>query len=256
MALRDSQFGRFGTQAKQLLGITPDQEISPSTADNECARLLGVESPALSFGRNWAEWLTKRGYLPETDPTRIHWREVVFRELIETRSAEIELLTSNHLRCQPICAHEFIPSTDHKPLYGWFTRANFVALGPDGTLLSNVEFDRNGRATPTEWKPKSLGSVPMLWILDERGEILVGPEAFGHVKHPSIACGQPVWAAGEIGFLNGKVRVASLRTGHYLGPELVGYKRLLSPFVKRVFTAYDKTFLNGNGLIDFDMRDW
>jgi hypothetical protein len=188
----------------------------------------------------------------------MQWRDMGFPELRASGSAEIELLT-NRFRCQPVCAHEFIPSTDHRPLYGWFMLPNFVALGPDGTLLDNVEVDRNGRAIPTEWRPKPpqpFGLAKMLWILDERGEILVGPEAFGHIKHPSIACGQPVWAAGEIGFQNGKVRVANLKTGHYLGPRPVGYIELLSSFVKRVFTAYDKIFLNEQGLIDFDIREY
>jgi hypothetical protein len=85
---------------------------------------------------------------------------------------------------------------------------------------------------------------------------LVGPEAFGHVKHPSLACGQDIWAAGEIGFEMGKLRVVNLKTGHYLGRTPTGNKAILSVFVKVVFLAYNTLFLNGQGLLRFDTRPY
>jgi hypothetical protein len=94
----------------------------------------------------------------------------------------------------------------------------------------------------------------MIWILDSGREILVGPEAFRQIKHPSLACGQQVWGAGEIGFVEGKVRVVNLKTGHYLGRAAVGYKDVLMPFLNQVFTEYNHNFLMGKGLFHFDIR--
>jgi hypothetical protein len=187
----------------------------------------------------------------------VEWKTTVFPRLLAERDPQIRLLNSRHLNCVPICCHEFIPSTEHRPLYGWFHLPSALALALNGTTpIDNVEFDRIG-AKPTEWRttpPQQFGAVPLLWILDSTGELLVGPEAFRHVKHPSLACGQDIWAAGEIGFEMGKVRVVNLKTGHYLGQTPTGNKAILSAFVKAVFLAYNTVFLNDQGLLRFDTR--
>jgi hypothetical protein len=260
MALRDSQFGRFGAEARDLLGIPRPSDIPPSVVDFQSARLLGNESPASGCGLTSGDRLAQRGYLPHEDQRCLRWRTTTFPHLLQNKNAEIEMLASNHQRCEPVCAHEFVPSTDHKPLYGWFDLDRLTAFCPDRvTEINNVEPDKSGAAAPGDWRPspaQPFGVSRMLWVLDEGGEIIVGPEAFGHTKHPSLACGQRVWAAGEIGFENGKVRVANLKTGHYLGRRPVGYKGILRDFVNQVFNEYNNVFLNGRGLYNFDTREY
>ena len=61
-------------------------------------------------------------------------------------------------------------------------------------------------------------SVQPLWnyVLTRRGEILVAAEDFGWIKHTSIAGGQNVWAAGQVGVENGQLRLVDLQSGHYV----------------------------------------
>ena len=61
-------------------------------------------------------------------------------------------------------------------------------------------------------------SVQPLWnyVLTLRGEILVASEDFGWIKHTSIAGGQQVWAAGQVGTENGQLRLVDLQSGHYV----------------------------------------
>jgi hypothetical protein len=150
MSFRDSQFGRFGSQVKGLLGIAAESQIAPSVADAQCALLLGTQSPSRGCGIDSAGWLARRGYLPETDPRCIQWKTTVFPQLLANRDPQIQLLRSSHQNCAPICSHEFIPSTEHRPLYGWFGFPSALALALDGiTPINNVEFDRIG-AKPIE----------------------------------------------------------------------------------------------------------
>lgn len=89
----------------------------------------------------------------------------------------------------------------------------------------------------------------IIWVLDQAGEILVAPEQLKLVKHSSLAAGCKVWAAGEMGFEQGKLRVVNFLSGHYLSSaRIVGYKPVLKSFVELVFRRYDEVFLNGHGL--------
>jgi hypothetical protein len=93
-------------------------------------------------------------------------------------------------------------------------------------------------------------SVQPLWnyVLTRRGEILVGAEDFGWIKHTSIAGGQSVWAAGQVGIENGQLRMVDLQSGHYV---LAGAAQItpgstlaveLIRFTQRVFQGYFNSF--------------
>src|SRR5207249_1504075 len=133
MAFRDSQLGRFGPQAKNLLAEDAPGQFAPSVADNFCASLLGRDSPALGSDFCRAEWLAQRGYLDATDTRCTEWSSSIFPKLIESKDRTIELMQPNRRQgCEAICAHEFIASTLHKPLYGWFDLQLTVATDLDG----------------------------------------------------------------------------------------------------------------------------
>jgi hypothetical protein len=253
MPFRRSQFGRFGPQAMTLLQLDP-AGIAASATDAASARLLGTETPAAHSNLTTFYWLAERGFLPNDDQRCHEWNNR-FAELLRA-NPEIRPLKSNHMRCEPVCAHDFIPSTQHRPLYGWFNLDSLVAFGSAGVPLDSVSHDGRGVLSPTEWQSPT-GPVMLLWIMDEAGEILVGPEEGGHIKHSSIAAGHVVFAGGEIGFRQGKIRVVNLKTGHYLPPGQFGYKTIrLSPFVAEVFREYDRIFLQGQGLVDFDILNY
>ena len=80
-----------------------------------------------------------------------------------------------------------------------------------------------------------------IYVIMSNGEIIVGAEAFGVVKHASLSGGEPVWAAGQIGILRGQIRLADLRSGHYIGGRVEGRTPLagtLRTFTREVFQGY------------------
>jgi hypothetical protein len=93
-------------------------------------------------------------------------------------------------------------------------------------------------------------SVKPTWnyVVTRRGEILVGAEDFGWIKHTSLAAGQTVWAAGEVGIENGQLRLVNLQSGHYVtsgaanitpGSALAG---ALTQFVEDAVKEYYRVF--------------
>jgi hypothetical protein len=58
------------------------------------------------------------------------------------------------------------------------------------------------------------------YVLTSRGEILVALEDFEWIKHTSIAGGNDVWSAGQIGVENSQLRVIDLQSGHYIGGNI------------------------------------
>jgi hypothetical protein len=255
MAFRPSQFGRFGSEVGIVVGFSPSPISTPSGIDAQSASLLGNDTPANGTAEDGAYWLDQRGYPKRAATSYLNWRTSVFPRLVAIKDPQIGLLRSNSPRCEPVCIHEFLPSTLHKPLVGWFDVNNVVALDGD-SLLTNVMSDKIGRLVPAPWTPNRTAlhnpigrNVKIIWIIDQAGEILVTPEQLLHVKHSSLAAGCSVWAAGEMGFQSGKLRVINFSSGHYLSSvKIVGYKTALKPFVEVVFQQYNHMFLSGLGL--------
>jgi len=93
-------------------------------------------------------------------------------------------------------------------------------------------------------------SVTPLWnyVITLRGEILVAAEDFDWIKHTSLAGGQKVWAAGQLGIEGGKLRLADLQSGHYVlagGAHIMPGSTLardLVTFTEQVFREYFAVF--------------
>lgn len=226
MVFRSSQFGRFGTEVGTLVGFTATPASTPSAIDSYSASLLGNDTPAHGKAENSAHWLRQRGYPERSGEEYLTWRDSVFPRLVREKHPAIIPLASSHLNCKPICIHDCLPSTLHKPLLGWFNPYAVVAFDYDGvSSLTNITTDQTGTLIPDKWTPN--GTVPfysndsgvtIIWVLDQAGEILVTPEQL-FVKHSSVAAGCSVWAAGEMGFEHGKLRVVNLRSGHYMSKD-------------------------------------
>lgn len=267
MTFRPSQFGRFGCEVGAVVGFNSAPTSTPSEIDSHSASLLGRDTPAQGKTEDMAHWLRQRGYPERAGAKYLNWRDVVFRQLVAARNPQIALLSSNHQGCEPVCVHDFVPSTLHKPLVGWFTPNSWIAYNADGrTPLTNVVSDRAGKLVPGDWTPRSTVSdnpveadVKLIWVLDQAGEILVAPEQLKHVKHSSLAAGCSVWAAGEIGFEAGQVRVVTFWSGHYVARTvkmIVGYKSLLKLFTDTVFRKYSESFMDGKGISrEFEVDD-
>ncbi len=262
MAFRANQFGRFGLQARTLLQLETQDMIAPSDLDFHSARLLAHDNhPSEETQQTLVYWLNERGYLPREHPSVRAWQETVFpiicREFQDGERPIALIPSAPPPGCLPPCLHDFVPSTLHRPLDGWFDdRSLWRVLNPDGeTPLSNVD-SAGKKEVPAKWVPMwpissglQMGAVYILWVLDRNGHILVGPEEWGCVKHSSIAAGDSLWAAGEIGFLDGKVRAVNLSSGHYMRTDLyTGWRDVLVEFVAAVFRAYDRIFMDTQGL--------
>src|ERR1051325_8892994 len=99
------------------------------------------------------------------------------------------------------CMHELTP-----PLRYWSMRSFVSRMKVDNVI------QRADGSTAVD------SAVQPLWnyVITSRGEILVGAEDFGWIKHTSVAAGQKVWAAGQVGLENGKLRLVDLQSGHYV----------------------------------------
>lgn len=96
-----------------------------------------------------------------------------------------------------------------------------------------------------------FGIRPWLYVIRTNGEIIVGPEEFGTVKHASLSGGEPVWAAGEMRIKANRVLSVDLQSGHYVKGRVdnfTDHARVLTDFTTRVFRDYCAFF--GLGLLD------
>ena len=133
------------------------------------------------------------------------------------------------------CAHEYIPPYEHWDLMHF---ANSVLQRTDGNLKEIGE--------RLVIDPDTFG-----WdfVVTNIGEVLVcRTRYFQHVKHPSLAGGQQVWSAGELGVQDGIIRLLSLSSGHYLRGPLRSFspndKEALRQYTQTVF----ETYLNIHGI--------
>jgi hypothetical protein len=90
-----------------------------------------------------------------------------------------------------------------------------------------------------------FGRRPWLYVIRPNGEIIVGPEDFGTVKHASLSGGEPVWAAGEMRIKANRVLSVDLQSGHYVMGRVdnfTDHARVLIDFTTRVFKDYCEFF--------------
>jgi hypothetical protein len=231
MTFRDTQLGRFGELCTQHFGAHGDPDIRAAhvVASNGQS---GPNRPDLNAV------LGTKLLLEDNDAAWQQWNNSFSPLLNAYQSQGGSSLTGECTQMWPgqpkgFCMHEMTP-----PLRWWsmrsFTsrmRINNVALRADGTTGVDT-------------------SVQPLWnyVLTRRGEILVGAEDFGWIKHTSLAAGSSVLAAGQVGIENQRLRVIDLQSGHYVlggashitpGSHLAG---LLVQFTEDIFKAYFQAF--------------
>jgi len=199
MAFRDTQLGRFGELCTAHFGAHGDPDIRAAHA----LAKNGVSSPARPPLKSV---LGSKVLNEDKDPVWRPWARRFSTLLNKYQSNGGSPLAGECPKAWPqhppgFCMHELTP-----PLRYWsmrsFTsrlRTTNVILRADGTIGVDT-------------------SVQPLWnyVLTRRGEILVAAEDFGWIKHTSIAGGQNVWAAGQVGVENGQLRLVDLQSGHYV----------------------------------------
>ncbi|MBI3891750.1 MAG: hypothetical protein HY303_09505 [Candidatus Wallbacteria bacterium] len=103
-----------------------------------------------------------------------------------------------------------------------------------GISLDNVEND------PPFFTVKDQS--PWLWVLTIDGYFLAMQSVQDYWKHASLAAGQELFAAGELGFSAGQLKWMSLSSGHYMGWRFhrtqLGRLRSLKTWLARVADAY------------------
>lgn len=199
MAFLDSQLGRFGELSSAHFGGhgDPDVRAAHALASN------GIGAPARpSLAAVYGTKLLS----DDADPTWLPWA-ATFAGILNQYQVRGGSPLAGQCPAQwpqlPIgfCMHELTP-----PLRYWSMRSFSSRL-----KTTNVVTRADG----------TIGvdpSVKPTWnyIITRRGEILVGAEDFGWIKHTSLAAGLAVWAAGEVGIENGQLRLINLQSGHYV----------------------------------------
>lgn len=231
MTFRDTQLGRFGELCHAHFGAHGDPDIlaAHALASN------GVCNPARP---TLQAVLGSKLFAEDTDPTWQLWMQQFSTLLSTYQSNGGSPLAGECPRPWPpqpsgFCMHELTP-----PLRYW-TMRSFVSR----MKVKNV-------VTRADGSVGIDGSVQPLWnyVLTRRGDILVAAEDFGWIKHTSIAGGESVWAAGQVGIESGQLRLVDLQSGHYV---LAGAAQItpgsalateLQRFTENAFRSYFGTF--------------
>lgn len=231
MAFHDTQLGRFGELCSAHFGGhgDPDVRAAHVLASN------GVGAPARP---NLQAVLGTKLMNEDTDAVWQPWATAFAGILHAYQAQGGGPLAGECTRPWPglptgFCMHELTPPLRYWSLRSFTSRMKKtnVVTRADGTLGVDT-------------------SVQPLWnyVITRRGEILVGAEDFGWVKHTSLAGGQSVWAAGQVGVENGELRLVDLQSGHYV---LAGAANItpgsalanaLVTFVGNVVRSYFQTF--------------
>jgi hypothetical protein len=199
MTFHDSQLGRFGELCSAHFGGhgDPDVRAAHALASN------GVSAPTRpNLGAVYGTKILNE----DTDPAWLPWAATFGGILAGYQTSGGGPLPGQCPATWPqlpagFCMHELTP-----PLRYWSMRSFSSRL-----RTSNVITRADG----------TIGVDPSIkptwnYVVIRRGEILVGAEDFGWIKHTSLAAGQSVWAAGEIGIENGQLRLVNLQSGHYV----------------------------------------
>lgn len=105
------------------------------------------------------------------------------------------------------CAHELTPPLIHGNLR-WFSQ-RLTAL-PDNLIVQQDGTIVIDPASKPLWNFVIVGT----------GEIVIGSEDYGWIKHTCLAGGLQVWSAGQIAIENNQVRLVDLQSGHYVRPNV------------------------------------
>lgn len=234
--MRPNQLGRLGAEVASL--------VSSSTRhDEKAASLIGSDGPIPKCAVGTTMRLAARGFLPTTDPTWSRWKVTAFPRIVSSLLGSRRLFPVVCPQSAPVCPHELVAPSQHLTLRGVFrtSGAPHDARGlPRGRIFDNTVVGGSGR-----WVIDPASIPKILYIIDSDGEILVGREERGIVKHSSLAAGSNVFCAGELGFLGGQLLTANLFSGHYMGGAVRTSDTLrgqLRAFVNEVFRNYERHF--------------
>ena len=198
MPFRDTQLGRFGELCSSHFSTHGDPDM-------KAAHALAANGAAIPPRPLLQAVLGTKLLLEDTDVDWQTWMGQLSSLLNNYQAAGGGPLAGECTRSWPsqpqgFCMHELTP-----PLRFWTMRSfcsrmrvNNLLRRADGTVGVDT-------------------SVQPLWnyVVTSRGEILVAAEDFGWIKHTSIAGGQNVWAAGQVGLDNGKLHcMSSEHFGH------------------------------------------
>lgn len=231
MAFHDSQLGRFGELCSAHFGGLgdPDARAAHVLASN------GVSAPARP---DLAAVYGTKILNEDNDAAWVPWAAAFARILNRYQRSGGAPLAGQCPATWPqlpagFCMHELTPPIRYWSMRSFSSRlrVNNVITHADGT----VGVDPSVKPT---WN----------YVITRRGEILVGAEDFGWIKHTSIAAGQTVWAAGEVGIENGQLRLVNLQSGHYVTSGAANITpgsalaQALAQFVEDVIKDYFSAF--------------
>lgn len=232
MAFRYTQLGRFGELSFSHFGAHADPDL-------KAAHALAVNGVSSSPPRPDLSAVFANKFLADTsDPLWASWT-ILFKNLVSkyqaiTGPGKGSLLVGECTKTWPampvgFCMHELTP-----PLRYWSMRSFAISTATykDNVIPRSHTVDK---------------SVQPLWnyVLTQRGEILIAAEDFNWIKHTSIAGGEAVWAAGQVGIHHDKLFSVDLQSGHYIWPSILPASTRatsLINFTEEVFKEYFRFF--------------
>jgi hypothetical protein len=234
MTFRDTQLGRFG----ELCTATFSLHVDP---DLRAAHALAHDGAANGNRPSLQDVLDSKMLLEDADPAWQKWAPRFSSVVSHYQSLGGGPLAARCTRSwlttpAGFCMHELTP-----PLQYWSMRSFAANQMNRGNLFQKA----NGSLAVDP-------SVKPLWnyVITHRGEILVASEDFGWIKHTSIAGGQNVWAAGQVGIENQQLRLVDLQSGHYVGGLNLNPNSSLANelmlFTERAFKEYFQAFALSN----------
>lgn len=233
MPFRYTQLGRFGELSQNYFHNHADPDL-------RAAHVLARDGEASPDRPLLQAILSSKGLLDSREQLCQSWlsRFKSIRRSYQNRGGRLlsEYCTREWSNEAPgFCLHEFTP-----PIHYWGLR------GLDTHGMNTTVFNQaNGFLAVARHIPPLLN-----YVITNQGDILMGTEDHGWIKHPSLAGGIKVWSAGQVGFENGKIRLVDLQSGHYVGnpnhPEALiqgsHVAEALAIFTRNTFIDYSRIF--------------
>jgi len=121
-------------------------------------------------------------------------------------------------------------------------------LTPEEQQKSRVTVDGKGQLTDNNHEPLTDGHY--IFVVNEKGEMIVGQPEPGRFHHSSLAAGQPVRIAGEFTIGSGKIVSISNTSGHYR-PSLTAYKQFIGE-LNGIHDSLKDTIVKGYDIVAGD----
>lgn len=196
MTFHHSQLGRLGEFGVKLVDL--------QDPDHRSAHLYATDGQLAGRRPDLESILDFKGFLTPKDTRWRSW-EKRFAMLVDKYRAKggerLAAVCRHRLGAFPsgVCGHELIP-----PLYHWNLRGFSFRIKdlPDTVFL---EEGGDLKVTPG-W----------MFVIALNGDVLIGSEDYHLIKHTCLAGGLDVWAAGQVGIQDHRIRLVDLHSGHYV----------------------------------------